>query len=290
MSDSTRALGAGQSASGSNRPDVTDPYHPVTPDAPRPRECPACHAWGNSPCLRPDGTPRGHHRSRGRQRVLTTSGIQKRKSKGAPNAGSKRATIAARDGAACWICGLALLLTWDGRGPMPGNYATLDHVIPRSQGGGNAVGNLRLACRLCNLQRGVTPADEVRTWRSLASVEQWGGVLEHPAQSSAWIAFNLPRPLTSGGWVRNLYRPGWACHVEQGNYGHEAPKATWLYYVGTEPPPLRWGKADLPIIDSCPSVGRTRGRTVEVMTRRERRATPPEFCELLLTLARGSRS
>jgi hypothetical protein len=125
---------------------------------------------------------------------------------------------------------------------------------------------------------------------ALASVERWGGVLEHPSRSDAWKAFNLPPPPLSGGWVRNLYRPGWACHVEQGNYGHEAPKATWLYYVGAEPPPLRWGKADLPIIDSCPSVGRTRGRTVEVMTRRERRATPPEFCELLLKLARGSRS
>lgn len=123
---------------------------------------------------------------------------------------------------------------------------------------------------------------------ALDHVEQFGGVLEHPSRSSAWGAFNLPKPSLTSGWVRNMFRPGWSCQIEQGQYGHEAPKQTWLYYVGPPPPPLRWGLADLPLIQSCPSVGVTRGRTVEVMSRRERRATPPEFAELLLSLARAS--
>ena len=127
---------------------------------------------------------------------------------------------------------------------------------------------------------------------ALGNVERVGGVLEHPASSSAWChplagtdRNPLPVPPRSGGWVRSLFRPGWACHVEQGWYGHPAPKATWLYYVGPPPPPLRWGDAPLAMVDSCPSVGRTRGRTVEVLTKLERRETPPAFAELLLSLA-----
>jgi hypothetical protein len=85
--------------------------------------------------------------------------------------------------------------------------------------------------------------------------------------------------------VRSLFRPGWACHVEQGWYGHPAPKATWLYYVGDNPPVLPWGEAPLEMVDSCPCLGRTRGRTVEILTKRERRATPTAFADLLLSMA-----
>lgn len=120
---------------------------------------------------------------------------------------------------------------------------------------------------------------------ALAAVERFGGVLEHPASSDAWRTFGLAVPPSSGGWARSLYRPGWTCHVEQGQYGHLAPKATWLYYVGSPPPMLRWGRADLPMVESCPSLGVTRGRTVEAMTRRERRSTPMAFADLLLSLA-----
>ena len=60
----------------------------------------------------------------------------------------------------------------------------------------------------------------------LASVREWGGVLEHPAYSDAWAAFDLPTPSRSGGWQRGMCG-GWSCHVEQGRYGHVAKKATW---------------------------------------------------------------
>jgi hypothetical protein len=63
---------------------------------------------------------------------------------------------------------------------------------------------------------------------ALASVRRWGGVLEHPAYSDAWDAYDLPNPLPGGGWQRGICG-GWSCHVEQGRYGHPAKKATWLY-------------------------------------------------------------
>jgi hypothetical protein len=77
---------------------------------------------------------------------------------------------------------------------------------------------------------------------ALAAVRTFGGVLEHPAHSLAWAAFDLPRPDRAGGWTRGLCG-GFSCHVEQGRYGHRAPKATWLYAVGTDLPDLRWGRA-----------------------------------------------
>ena len=76
---------------------------------------------------------------------------------------------------------------------------------------------------------------------ALDSVRRWGGVLEHPAYSDAWWTFALPRPPTSGGWVRGI-DGGWSCHVEQGAYGHRAPKPTWLYAFGvTTLPTITWG-------------------------------------------------
>jgi hypothetical protein len=66
---------------------------------------------------------------------------------------------------------------------------------------------------------------------ALDSVRKWGGVLEHPADTRAWDAYSLPVPPSSGGWVRGI-EGGWSCQVEQGSFGHRAPKATWLYAVG----------------------------------------------------------
>ena len=113
---------------------------------------------------------------------------------------------------------------------------------------------------------------------ALSSVERWGGVLEHPRGSGAWPAHRLPEP-SPDGWTRNLWRPGWACLVEQGHYGHPAPKATLLYYVGpVAPPPLRWGPSGATgRIDLMPGQGPRRS------------ATPPEFAALLIDLANLSR-
>lgn len=111
---------------------------------------------------------------------------------------------------------------------------------------------------------------------ALAAVRQWGGVLEHPEASTAWRTFGLTRPPSSGGWVAAGDFLGWVCRVEQGHYGHRAPKGTWLYAVGGVLPSLRWGPSG--------ATGR-----VELMwgLGRERAATPPPFRDVLLALARS---
>ncbi len=76
---------------------------------------------------------------------------------------------------------------------------------------------------------------------ALEAVRLWGGVLEHPWGSHAWPHFGLTVPPRSGGWI-TADKWGFTCCVEQGRYGHYAPKPTLLYAVGTEFPELEWGK------------------------------------------------
>lgn len=126
---------------------------------------------------------------------------------------------------------------------------------------------------------------------ALASVRRWGGVLEHPADSYAWDAFDLPTPPRAGGWVRGLCG-GWACHVEQGHYGHRAKKATWLYCYGTALPSLIWGPsaAGVRLDDGFHSTEERRRiirrGVVERLSKRLCAATPRPFAELLVSLAR----
>lgn len=120
---------------------------------------------------------------------------------------------------------------------------------------------------------------------ALASVRRVGGVLEHPANSAAWPAFDLLTP-EAFGWTREAFGPGWVCEVSQAAYGHRAGKLTWLYYVGAPPSPLDWSKprgtARMSSFDRDPGV--------QEMGKRERSATPPAFRDVLLSLARGSRA
>jgi hypothetical protein len=127
---------------------------------------------------------------------------------------------------------------------------------------------------------------------ALASVEQWGGVLEHPEASSAWAAFGLAAPPRRGGWI--MTRKGWTCCVEQGHYGHRARKATWLYAVGCEPPSLVWGPSVAGIrLDAGYHSKEERARAVKTgacqrMSKKESAATPIPFRDLLLSMARAS--
>lgn len=149
-------------------------------------------------------------------------------------------------------------------------------------------------CRLAGLVEarwGHKRGDDGGCFKSaLASVRKWGGVLEHPAYSSAWPAFRLPKPSRHGGWQAGVCG-GWSCHVEQGRYGHPAKKATWLYAFGCELPSLRWG-SELDT-DSTYDVSwagndtksfgkRTRLRTTD------RKATPVEFRDVLIAMAESA--
>ncbi len=156
---------------------------------------------------------------------------------------------------------------------------------------------------------------------ALSSVRQWGGVLEHPEASAAWNAFGLMRPPHSGGWVVADWLGGWTCCVEQGHYGHRARKKTWLYANGISLPSLTWGRSSRRVrLDEGfhssderrrairPPAGmsaeqraarreylaryaKATGKeycTPERMGKTERAATPPEFRDLLLSMARGA--
>lgn len=122
---------------------------------------------------------------------------------------------------------------------------------------------------------------------ALAAVRRWGGVLEHPAVTLAWPAHNLQKPASGGGWQRCL-DGGWVAHVEQRNYGHRARKATWLYAFGIEPFPLKWGRGAPPeawiSTDRPRAVLRAAG--VAQLSKKEAKATPIAFRDLLLSLAR----
>jgi len=125
---------------------------------------------------------------------------------------------------------------------------------------------------------------------ALRAVRDYGGVLEHPAWSDAWSAFDLPKPPRDGGWVAGICG-GWSCYVEQGRYGHVAKKATWLYAFGVELPELRWGhepdQRSAAMVSWC-------GNHVASNERRPRvgkaaaAATPIEFRDVLLSIARSA--
>lgn len=104
---------------------------------------------------------------------------------------------------------------------------------------------------------------------AIAQVRRCGGVLEHPWASSLWTVANLPAP-----GQRDEFG-GFTFGVMQGDFGHVAPKATWLYIVGLDP-------ADIPV----PSfeLGEKTGRIAN-MGKSAREATPPAFATWLIELA-----
>jgi hypothetical protein len=128
---------------------------------------------------------------------------------------------------------------------------------------------------------------------ALRAVRKFGGVLEHPAASSAWEHFGLLPPPRSGGWVNADLEGGWTCCVDQGHYGHPAQKATWLYAFGVKLPSLKWGKSShkIRLDDGYHSKEERRRATrtgiCQRLSRRQRLETPREFMELLLSIAGG---
>lgn len=130
---------------------------------------------------------------------------------------------------------------------------------------------------------------------ALASVRAHGGVLEHPEGSHAWRAHDLNLPPSTGGWIVADWDGGWTCCVEQGAYGHQARKATWLYARGVDEfPSLDWGTADgdfLRLDEGFHSVEERR-RAIKTgicqrLSKRQRSATPEPFRDLLLDMARS---
>jgi hypothetical protein len=128
---------------------------------------------------------------------------------------------------------------------------------------------------------------------ALRAVRLFGGVLEHPAASAAWQAFGLLTPPRAGGWVVADWSGGWTCCVDQGHYGHQAQKATWLYACGVASLPLlRWGKSACRVrLDQGFHSAEERRRAIRTgrcqrLSQRQRLETPVLFRDVLLSIAR----
>jgi hypothetical protein len=118
---------------------------------------------------------------------------------------------------------------------------------------------------------------------ALSAIRRWGGVLEHPASSHAWSAYNLLRPQCRG-WSEDRFSGDWICEVWQSAYGHLARKRTWLLYSGKEPPPpMRWERPT-----GSMQIGKF-DRIKPTLYGAKASATPLAFRDALIALARSVR-
>lgn len=130
---------------------------------------------------------------------------------------------------------------------------------------------------------------------ALASVREYGGVLEHPAYSKAWAAFGLDRPVATEGWRHAGDGIGHTCYVEQGHYGHVSNKGTWLYAARVRLPELIWGRGEQRLdpraverygVKKASKIGMISwigGKNKTAI----RNATPVEFRDVLIAMARS---
>jgi hypothetical protein len=133
------------------------------------------------------------------------------------------------------------------------------------------------------------PGEKQLALKAVEWVREFGGVLEHPKNSTLWPAAGLPAPGRVdefGGWTLPVYQMWW---------GHKAEKATYLYIVGCSP-------ADIPeipfILGNASHVCGSPGRRADgsrlhkgdagwrpEITKAEREHTPPLLSEWLVELA-----
>lgn len=123
---------------------------------------------------------------------------------------------------------------------------------------------------------------------AVALVREFGGVLEHPAKSSLWLAQQLPKP----GKVDQF--GGWTLPIIQFHWGHKAEKKTWLYIVGVDQRdipdiPIKLGEPTHVIASSTMRQKRGHPSFRPEVTKAEREHTPPELCTWLVELARRCR-
>jgi 5-methylcytosine-specific restriction endonuclease McrA len=74
------------------------------------------------------------------------------------------AAIFTRDGGRCTYCGVPVRPRAKGLHRAP-DLATLDHLIPRAEGGRTVADNLALACHACNNARGAASVEAFRAGR-----------------------------------------------------------------------------------------------------------------------------
>lgn len=124
-------------------------------------------------------------------------------------------------------------------------------------------------------------------------VRTFGGVLEHPKNSTLWPVAGLPAP------GRRDEFGGWTLPIFQNWFGHRAEKPTLLYIVGCEPadiPPLPLVLGDATHVIGSSGRRRDGGRLHKgdagwrpEVTKAEREHTPPALAAWLVQLAERCR-
>lgn len=127
---------------------------------------------------------------------------------------------------------------------------------------------------------------ELGPW-AVEQVRRWGGVLEHPAESTLFATCELPLPRgrllpRPGPWVDDF--GGITLAIRQFDFGHRAEKMTWLYVVGC-PTDFRWPDLRLDQPTHCIRPTKSYPRLPSV-TKAEREHTPPALAHWLVDLAR----
>ena len=129
---------------------------------------------------------------------------------------------------------------------------------------------------------------------ALDAVHNWGGVIEHPADTRAFEAHGIDRPVGLG-WqmsgMAGICGSGWTCEVWQSAYGHKANKRTWLYYYSPfDNPPLAMDWSRLKGTHQIGWHGKTpKERSKPTISGKAASATPPAFRDVLIRLAKWSR-
>ena len=94
-----------------------------------------------------------------------------------------RSAIMLRDAHTCQYCGV-----------MPGRQElTVDHVLPRSQGGAHSWQNLVTACKPCNQRKGSRTPDEAQM-----------RLIRHPFQPSYVALVLLSNPVAADRWKARM--------------------------------------------------------------------------------------
>lgn len=152
------------------------------------------------------------------------------------------------------------------------------------QGGAPVVAHppCRLWAGLRQFAKAKDPAMEKQLARdAVRHVQRFGGVLEHPAESTLWADRGLPLP----GRAPDQHG-GWTAQIRQCDWGHKAEKLTWLYIVGVHPdelpalPPPGEPVAVIKPRRDAPRDGR------KIVTKAEREHTPPALAAWLVEAAR----
>jgi len=121
---------------------------------------------------------------------------------------------------------------------------------------------------------------------AIAAVQEWGGVVEHPAQSLLWGVLGLPKP----GEFRDVFG-GYSVEVCQCDWGHPARKRTWLYIVGAHVPSMPPSREPTHWISGGRGRQGKKAKTtpvppgIKVCSAQQRRRTPPAFARWLVDLA-----